>query len=117
MYEKLSGMTGTADTEAYEFQKIYGLEVVVIPTNRPMIRDDKADKVYLTQEEKFDAIMIEINRVRTKAQPILVGTASIETSELLSKRCGTHKNPTHHQRNKKTQRKKTKRKVKKKQRK
>jgi preprotein translocase subunit SecA len=86
MYEKLSGMTGTADTEAYEFQKIYGLEVVVIPTNRPMVRKDEADRIYLTQAEKFDAIIEEINVVRKKGQPILVGTASIETSELLSKR-------------------------------
>src|SRR3990167_2312603 len=77
-------MTGTADTEAFEFQKIYGLEVVVIPTNKPMIRQDFADKVYLTQEEKFDAIIEEIKTVREKGQPILVGTASIETSELLS---------------------------------
>ncbi len=93
MYEKLSGMTGTADTEAYEFQKIYGLEVVVIPTNKPMVRDDQSDKVYLTQDEKFDAIMEEINRVRAKNQPILVGTASIETSELLSKRLTKGKIP------------------------
>ncbi|OGT26130.1 MAG: preprotein translocase subunit SecA [Gammaproteobacteria bacterium RIFCSPLOWO2_02_FULL_42_14] len=86
MYEKLSGMTGTADTEAFEFQKIYGLEVVVIPTNQPMIREDLADKVYMTRDEKFDAILEEIERVREKGQPILVGTASIETSELLSSR-------------------------------
>src|SRR3990167_874245 len=86
MYEKLSGMTGTADTEAFEFQKIYGLEVVVIPTNKPMIRNDEADKIYLTQNEKFDAIIEEIKVVRTKGQPILVGTASVETSELLSNR-------------------------------
>lgn len=85
MYEKLSGMTGTADTEAFEFQKIYGLEVVVIPTNKPMIRQDHADKVYLTQEEKFQAILEEIGKVRETGQPILVGTASIETSELLSR--------------------------------
>ena len=84
MYEKLSGMTGTADTEAFEFQKIYGLEVVVIPTNKPMIRIDHPDKIYLTQKEKFDAIMQEINTLRAKNQPVLVGTASIETSELLS---------------------------------
>ncbi|MCX7120752.1 MAG: preprotein translocase subunit SecA [Gammaproteobacteria bacterium] len=84
MYEKLSGMTGTADTEAFEFQKIYGLEVVAIPTNRDMVRQDFADKIYMTQEEKFTAIMEEINRVREKGQPILVGTASIETSELLA---------------------------------
>ncbi|MCX7125916.1 MAG: preprotein translocase subunit SecA, partial [Gammaproteobacteria bacterium] len=93
MYEKLSGMTGTADTEAFEFQKIYGLEVVVIPTNREMVREDFADKIYLTQEEKFDAIMEEINRVREKGQPILVGTASIETSELLSNRLNKAKIP------------------------
>ncbi|OGT43553.1 MAG: preprotein translocase subunit SecA [Gammaproteobacteria bacterium RIFCSPHIGHO2_12_FULL_40_19] len=93
MYEKLSGMTGTADTEAFEFQKIYGLEVVVIPTNKEMVRQDFSDKVYLTQEEKFDAIMEEINRVRAKGQPILVGTASIETSELLSKRLQKAKIP------------------------
>ena len=86
MYEKLSGMTGTADTEAFEFQKIYGLEVVIIPTNKEMIRNDEADKIYLTQNEKFDAIIEEINVVRTKGQPILVGTASVETSELLSNR-------------------------------
>lgn len=85
MYEKLSGMTGTADTEAFEFQKIYGLEVVMIPTNKEMIRRDLADKVYLTQDEKFDAILEEIKLVREKGQPILVGTASIETSERLSK--------------------------------
>src|SRR3990167_6362703 len=83
MYEKLAGMTGTADTEAFEFQKIYGLEVVVIPTNKTMVRLDEADKVYLTQEEKFDAIIEEIKTVREKGQPILVGTASIETTELL----------------------------------
>lgn len=85
MYDKLSGMTGTADTEAFEFQKIYGLEVVVIPTNKPMIRKDYADKVYLTQAEKFDAILAELQSVREKGQPILVGTASIETSEKLSR--------------------------------
>ena len=93
MYEKLSGMTGTADTEAFEFQKIYGLEVVVIPTNKPMVRADEADRIYLTQDEKFDAIIEEINRVRKKGQPILVGTASIETSELLSKRLLKNKIP------------------------
>ena len=93
MYEKLSGMTGTADTEAYEFQKIYGLEVVVVPTNKPMVRSDEADKIYLTREEKFDAIIDEIKRVREKGQPILVGTASIETSELLSRRLQKEKIP------------------------
>ncbi len=84
MYEKLSGMTGTADTEAFEFQKIYGLEVVVIPTNKPMVRKDHADKVYLTLDEKFDAILAELKTVRDKGQPILVGTASIDMSEKLS---------------------------------
>src|SRR3990167_7331655 len=79
-------MTGTADTEAFEFQKIYGLEVVVIPTNKTMVRLDEADKIYLTQGEKFNAIVEEINQVREKGQPMLIGTASIETSELLSKR-------------------------------
>ena len=93
LYEKLSGMTGTADTEAFEFQKIYGLEVVVVPTNKPMVRKDEADKIYLTREEKFDAILAEIKRVREKGQPILVGTASIETSELLSQHLQKSKIP------------------------
>lgn len=84
LYEKLSGMTGTADTEAFEFQKIYGLEVVVIPTNKPMIRDDRADQIYLTQKEKFKAILAEIIECGHKQQPVLVGTASIENSELIS---------------------------------
>ena len=84
LYEKLSGMTGTADTEAYEFQTIYGLEVVVIPTHRPMIREDRADLVFLTQAEKFDAIAEDIRERVAKQQPVLVGTTSIETSELLS---------------------------------
>ncbi len=85
LYEKLSGMTGTADTEAYEFQQIYGLETVVIPTNRPMIRDDQGDLVFLTQQEKFAAIAEDIEDCVKRQQPVLVGTASIETSELLSK--------------------------------
>lgn len=84
LYQKLSGMTGTADTEAYEFQHIYGLEVVVIPTNREMIRQDKPDQVYLTAAEKFVAIVEDIKQRVAKRQPVLVGTASIETSELLS---------------------------------
>ncbi len=84
LYEKLSGMTGTADTEAYEFQHIYGLEVVVIPTNKPMIRNDCSDQIYLTQQEKFSAIIDDIKHTIAKQQPILVGTASIETSEYLS---------------------------------
>jgi len=86
LYEKLSGMTGTADTEAYEFQTIYGLEVVVIPTHKPMIRDDRADLVFLTQSEKFDAIVEDIKERVAKGQPVLVGTTSIETSELLAKK-------------------------------
>jgi preprotein translocase subunit SecA len=84
LYDKLSGMTGTADTEAFEFQQIYGLEVVVIPPNRPMVRDDMQDLVYLTQPEKFDAIIKEIQYCRERQQPVLVGTASVETSEYLS---------------------------------
>ena len=84
LYNKLSGMTGTADTEAFEFQQIYGLEVVVIPTNQPTARDDMGDLVYLTQKEKFDAITEDIRDCLTRKQPVLVGTASIETSELLS---------------------------------
>jgi len=85
LYEKLSGMTGTADTEAFEFQKIYNLEVVVIPTNAPMIRKDASDKIYLTMKEKIEAILKDVReRVKT-GQPILLGTASIEMSELLSK--------------------------------
>ncbi|NKB46902.1 MAG: preprotein translocase subunit SecA [Legionellales bacterium] len=85
LYAKLSGMTGTADTEAYEFQQIYGLEVVVIPTNQPMIRDDQADLVYLTTQDKFQAIIEDIKACRTRMQPVLVGTASIEASELVSR--------------------------------
>ena len=84
LYNNLSGMTGTADTEAFEFQQIYGLEVVVIPTHRPMIRDDAADLVYLTQKDKFEAIIEDIADCRERGQPVLVGTTSIETSELLS---------------------------------
>ncbi|NND89358.1 MAG: preprotein translocase subunit SecA [Granulosicoccus sp.] len=84
LYNKLAGMTGTADTEAFEFQSIYGLEVVVIPTHRPMIRDDKADLVFLTQREKYDAIIEDIEDCATRQQPVLVGTTSIETSEYLS---------------------------------
>ena len=85
LYEKLSGMTGTADTEAFEFHQIYGLDVVVIPTNKPMIRDDANDLIYLTTGEKHKAIVEDIIEFRDKGAPILVGTASIETSEILSK--------------------------------
>ncbi len=88
MYDKLSGMTGTADTEAYEFQQIYGLEVTVIPTHRPMIRQDHGDLVYLTAREKFDAVSKDIAERHQRGQPVLVGTTSIETSELLSKLLG-----------------------------
>ena len=84
LYENLSGMTGTADTEAYEFQSIYGLEVIVIPTHKPMIRSDFSDLVYLNEEGKFNAIIKDIINCREKGQPTLVGTTSIETSELLS---------------------------------
>jgi preprotein translocase subunit SecA len=84
LYRKLSGMTGTADTEAPEFLQIYGLEVVVIPTHRPMIRKDMQDFVYLTQKDKFEAIIEDIRDCATRGQPALVGTTSIETSEYLS---------------------------------
>ena len=84
MYDKLSGMTGTADTEAFEFQQIYGLDTVVIPTNRPMIRNDMTDLVYLTQLEKYKAIVEDIKDCQKRGQPALVGTVSIESSELLS---------------------------------
>ncbi len=84
LYQKLSGMTGTADTEAFEFQQIYGLEVVVIPTDKPMIRDDMGDLIYLTGDDKFAAIVDDIRGGRERGQPVLVGTASIETSEHLS---------------------------------
>ncbi|MFH4679551.1 preprotein translocase subunit SecA [Vibrio diabolicus] len=84
LYEKLSGMTGTADTEAFEFQSIYGLETVVIPTNKPMIRNDMPDVVYRTEAEKFAAIIEDIKERVAKGQPTLVGTVSIEKSELLS---------------------------------
>ncbi|WP_028080055.1 preprotein translocase subunit SecA [Solimonas soli] len=84
LYGKLSGMTGTADTEAFEFQSIYGLEVVVIPTNRPMLRKDQGDLVFMNAQDKFKAVIAEIKQAHAKQQPVLVGTASIETSELLS---------------------------------
>ncbi len=84
LYEKLAGMTGTADTEAYEFQHIYGLEVVVIPTHRPMIRQDLPDQVYRTAREKHAAILADIKDCHARGQPVLVGTTSIEASEQLS---------------------------------
>jgi preprotein translocase subunit SecA len=85
MYAKLSGMTGTADTEAYEFNQIYGLETVVIPTHRPMQRKDAMDKVYRTAREKYEAVILDIKDCQSRGQPVLVGTTSIENSELISK--------------------------------
>lgn len=85
MYKKLSGMTGTADTEAYEFNQIYGLETVVIPTHRPMQRKDHMDKVYRTSAERFNAVIEDIQDCTKRGQPVLVGTTSIESSELVSK--------------------------------
>ena len=85
LYEKLSGMTGTADTESQEFQEIYNLEVIIIPTNKKMIRNDFGDLVYLTMKEKFDAIIEDVKECNSKQQPVLIGTASIDSSEYLSK--------------------------------
>jgi preprotein translocase subunit SecA len=85
MYKKLSGMTGTADTEAYEFQQIYSLETVVIPTNQPMVRKDYNDKIYMNMEDKYHAIVDDIRECHTRSQPVLVGTTSVENSEILSK--------------------------------
>src|SRR6202050_3625257 len=85
LYKKLSGMTGTADTEAFEFQQIYGLEVVVIPTHKPMIRKDNSDLVFLSEQDKFQAILEDIQDCVKRGQPVLVGTTSIETSERLAK--------------------------------
>ena len=84
MYRKLAGMTGTADTEAYEFQEIYSLETVLIPTNQPMVRQDRLDQVYRTEREKHTAIVADIRDCYTRGQPVLVGTTSIENSELLA---------------------------------
>jgi preprotein translocase subunit SecA len=84
LYKKLSGMTGTADTEAFELQQIYGLEVVVIPTNKPTARKDENDLVYMSQEEKYNAIVEEIHDAQKRQQPVLVGTASIDSSEVLA---------------------------------
>src|SRR5690606_14002442 len=85
LYKKLAGMTGAADTEAFEFKQIYNLDVVVIPSNLPMKRIDMNDLVFLTMEEKFEAIVRDIKEFSSKGAPVLVGTASIETSELLSR--------------------------------
>jgi len=97
MYGKLAGMTGTADTEAYEFQQIYGLEVVVIPTHRPMIRKDNQDVVFLKQPFKFEAVIEDIKDCYSRGQPVLVGTTSIETSELLSNLLNKQKPPIPHE--------------------
>ena len=85
MYKKIAGMTGTAATEAAEFHEIYKLDVVTIPTNRPMVRKDHHDEIYKTQREKYNAVVKEIKDMYEKGQPVLVGTTSIEKSELLSK--------------------------------
>lgn len=84
LYKNLSGMTGTADTEAFEFKQIYNLDVVVIPSNKPLVRQDKNDLIYLSIEEKFEAIVKDITEISAKGAPVLVGTASIDTSEILS---------------------------------
>jgi preprotein translocase subunit SecA len=85
MYRKLAGMTGTADTEAYEFQQIYGLETVIVPTHMPMVREDRLDQVYRTAQEKYQAVINDIRTCYQSGQPVLVGTTSIENSELLAK--------------------------------
>jgi preprotein translocase subunit SecA len=84
MYQKLAGMTGTADTEAYEFQEIYSLETVIVPTNKPMVRKDLHDQIYKTDGEKYNAIVNDIRDCQSRGQPVLVGTTSVENSELLS---------------------------------
>ncbi len=93
LYDKLSGMTGTADTEAYEFQQIYGLEVLVVPTHVKMIRDDRGDQVFLSVEEKYDAVIDDVLHCHEQGQPVLVGTASIDSSELLSRELKNRKIP------------------------
>ncbi len=93
LYDKLSGMTGTADTEAFEFHQIYHLEVIVIPTNKEMTRMDNGDLIYLTQEEKYDAIIEDIKDCQKRGQPVLVGTASIDVSEILDKKLNDEKIP------------------------
>ncbi len=93
MFGKLSGMTGTADTEAYEFQEIYGLETVVIPPNRPTVRKDELDLIYKTSREKFEAVILDIRECHERGQPVLVGTTSIENSELISALLETAKLP------------------------
>nr|HPM41310.1 preprotein translocase subunit SecA [bacterium] len=95
MYKKLAGMTGTADTEAAEFAKIYNLDVVVVPPNLPMVRQDMADVIYKTEEAKFNAVVEEVKELHGKGQPVLVGTISIEKSERLSKMLSRHGVPHH----------------------
>jgi preprotein translocase subunit SecA len=91
LYDKLSGMTGTADTEAAELKDIYDLEVVIVPPNKPSMRDDKADQIYMTMAEKFNAIIADVQDCTQRSQPVLIGTSSIETSEVLSKLLTQHK--------------------------
>ncbi len=91
MYRKLSGMTGTADTEAFEFKNIYKLDVNVIPTNKPMIREDRNDLIYKTEDEKYNAVVEEIKELHTEGRPILVGTTSIEKSEKIHHYLTKHK--------------------------
>ncbi|MEL7372130.1 MAG: preprotein translocase subunit SecA, partial [Myxococcota bacterium] len=93
MYDKLSGMTGTADTEAEEFDKIYKLEVVVIPTNKPMVRDDREDLIYKTEIEKFNAVVHDIKDRHAEGQPVLVGTKNVDKSEVISRLLKKHKIP------------------------
>ena len=93
LFDKLAGMTGTADTEAFEFKQIYGLDVVVVPTHMPMIRDDRSDFVFCTEEEKFDAIIEDVLDCRERGQPVLVGTVSVESSERLSRELGKRRIP------------------------
>jgi len=93
LYTKLSGMTGTADTEAYEFQEIYGLETVVIPPNRPSQRKDELDRVYKTTKEKYVAAIADIRECHERGQPVLVGTSSIENSEIISQLLTAEKLP------------------------
>ena len=94
MYDKLSGMTGTADTEAAEFEKIYNLGVTVIPTHRPIKRNDFNDVIYKSMQAKYKAVIKEVSEYYAKGQPVLIGTVSVEVSELLSKNAKTKRNPT-----------------------
>src|SRR5690625_3780657 len=90
MYKKLAGMTGTAKTEEEEFRNIYNMDVIVIPTNKPIIRDDRADLIFKTTEAKFKAVVEDIKERNKKGQPVLVGTVAVETSELISKLLKKH---------------------------